>query len=255
MMKLIALLVFVLSAAAVAGQEESARTTVSAPTAGEAWTSPLSGMEFLWIQTLDLWVAKYETTNGEYRLKKPDHNSGSFMDHSLDGDRQPVVNVNFIEAFDYGEWMTGKEQELGKLPDGYHYRLPSEDEWLVFARCGEEHRYPWGKDWPPAYGNYRGQEAQGRGEKIEDYDDGHVVTSNVEESGRNQWGLYGVGGNVWEAATRDCGDENCKACGSWRGGSWDTAYEGLLRCTYRSTGILNYRFNNYGFRLVLARDD
>jgi len=239
----------------LAAGENSAPDAAPAPVQGDAWTSPSTGMAFVWIETLELWVATYETTNGEYRGKEPGHDSGTFMEHSLNGDRQPVVNVHFLEAVQYGEWLTEQERAANQLPAGYTYRLPSEAEWLAFARCGDTRKYPWGASWPPVHGNYRGQEAQGRGDKIEGYDDGHVATCNVEDSGRNEWGLYGVGGNVWEAAARRCEDENCKTCGSWRGGSWDSAAEGLLRCTFRSTGMPNYRFNNYGFRLVLAKED
>lgn len=228
---------------------EAALTTGSLPAKGTAWTSPAVGMEFAWIQPLEMWVAKYETTNGEYRKKDPAHNNGKFLTHDLNGDRQPVAMVSLRDATAYAEWLTQRDREQGRLPEGYHYRLPFEKEWLAFARCGQDVEFPWGNGWPPTVGNYRGQEAEGRGEKIDTLRDPYPVACDVENSGRNSWGLYGVGGNVWEACRGDCGDPEC---GAWRGGSWDSGTPGLLRCTFRSVGIPEYRFINYGFRLVLS---
>lgn len=211
--------------------------------------SPTTGMEFVWIAELGIWVGKYEVTNGEYLKKKPRHNSGSYRGFSLNGDRQPVVRVSFRDAKKFADWLT--ENERGSLPRGYRYRLPSNEEWTVIALCGEDRLYPWGDSWPPTRGNYSDLAAM---EKlnipgIEGYLDGHVVTAEVELSGRNEWGLYGVGGNVWEAcAATTSGD----AFGAWRGGSWRHNREGLLRAAVHNVGVGTARYDDRGFRLVLA---
>lgn len=58
---------------------------------GQNWTSPFTGMEFVWIPAMNIWVGKYEVTNAEYRKKDPGHDSGSYEGHTLNQDRQPVV--------------------------------------------------------------------------------------------------------------------------------------------------------------------
>jgi len=233
-----------------AGEPMRARAANNAaPTRGAAWISPSTGMEFVWVEALGIWVGKYETTNGEYREKDAAHDSGKLLDHSLNEDRQPVAMVGFEDAMKYADWLTSRDQEQGRLPEGYRYRLPSEEEWLAFARCGEALEFPWGNSWPPSFGNYRGQEAQGRGDKIANHKDEYPAACDVEKSGSNRWGLYGVGGNAWEACAED---RTAEEPGSWRGGSWDSGTPGLLRCTFRSVGIPTYRFINYGFRLVLS---
>ena len=196
------------------------------PAKGANWTSPSTKMEFVWVRALGIWVGKYTTTNGEYRRKEPLHHSGTFLKYSLDGDRQPVVMAGFDQARAYAEWLTARDREQGRLPKGYRYRLPTEDEWLAFARCGEAVEYPWGNDLPPKFGNYRGQEAEGRGDKLANYRDKYPAACNVEQSGRNRWGLYGVGGNVWQACATD---RSGVEPGSWRGGSWDSGSPRLLR--------------------------
>lgn len=58
-------------------------------------------MAFVWIPSLKIWVGKYEVTNGEYRKMKPSHDSKAYEGHSLNGDRQPVVYMNFDDAKEF----------------------------------------------------------------------------------------------------------------------------------------------------------
>ena len=171
------------------------------PVAGTDWTVPSVGMEFVWIKALECWVGKYEVTNGEYRKFKPAHDSRSYEKHSLNGDRQPVVFISFDDAVAYAKWLTEQEQKAGRLPDGYSYRLPTRDEWMTFCQCGDKHLYPWGDEVPPTYGNYAGREAGGEWARIAGYKDGFQVSCPVEQSGVNDWGLYGVGGNACHNAS------------------------------------------------------
>ena len=220
------------------------------PVEGQDWTSPATGMEFVWIDELEMWVGKYEVTNAEYRSKEQDHDSGEFLGHSLDGDRQPVVRVNFSDAKSYAQWLTRQDEDV---LDGARYRLPSEDEWTTFAQCGDGRKYPWGNQWPPRSGqagNYHGQEGAGTWGKISGYNDGFPVTAPVDKLWRNPWGLYGVGGNVWEACAKD---SSGGSFGAWRGASWYYDYQDYLRVSTRSVRVGSRRRYRYGFRLVLSR--
>ncbi|MDD4737445.1 MAG: SUMF1/EgtB/PvdO family nonheme iron enzyme [Kiritimatiellae bacterium] len=222
------------------------------PSEGQPWVSTATGMEFIWVPALNLWVGKYEVTNGEYRKMNSQHNSRDYKMLSLNGDRQPVVFVDFHDARTFARWQTMKE--IDALGD-FSYRVPTETEWQKFAQCGDYRTYPWGDTFPPKYGNYPDSAARryfSIWTGVDGYTDGFVVTCPVEESGVNDWGLYGVGGNVWECcATRT----DNYSFGSWRGGSYahDFPYERMLRCDCR--GTLSDRTKNVmcGFRLVLSR--
>lgn len=236
-----------------AGLTLRAEEAAKGPAEGQAWTVPEVGMEFVWIAALKCWVGKYETTNGEYRKFQFDHDSVEVNGHRFKGDRQPVVLVNFDDANVYAAWLTKRERQAGRLPArGLHYRLPTKDEWMTFAQCGDDRTYPWGNNWPPKYGNYADRTAKGAFTDwtvIAGYDDGFAVTCPVEKSGKNDWDLYGVGGNVWECtAARPDGEFD-----AWRGASWVYYGRVILRCDYRIACLASNRTYYNGFRLVLSR--
>ncbi len=174
-----------------------------APVPGEDWRSPATGMEFVWIEDLEIWVGKYEATNEEYRKMNPDHDSGAYEGHSLNGDRQPVVQVSFKDAVAFASWMTHLEYEAENLPTCYRYRLPSDREFQTLMGGGGRQRRPWGNQWPPPKDlavNYSGEESL-LNEKIEGYRDAFIVSAPVDDLWINPLGLAGVGGNVWEVTS------------------------------------------------------
>lgn len=216
-------------------------------------------MEFVWIEPMGIWVGKYEVTNGEYRCKQPEHHSGDYKGHSLNGERQPVVQVNFNDAKSFAAWMTERDRAAEGLPKGFRYRLPSEQEWETFAKAGRDVVYPWGNTWPPVNGqagNYADQALKklypimGFLTSIRGYNDGHAVSAPVEQSWKNPWELFGVGGNVWEMAAKDASNESF---GAWRGGSWHDDLQDVLRVTYRGVHVGSNHYYVSGFRLVLSR--
>ncbi len=248
-MKLTVLLpmLFALAAADARVQGEES----SAPMQGRDWTVPQIDMEFVWVPAMECWVGKYEVTNGEFRAFKPDHDlDAKYENHSLSGDRQPVVNVGYDDAKEYAEWLTGKEQKAGRLYAGLKYRLPKGDEWTKFAQCGDNRQYPWGNEWPPKYGNFS-DKASAWSDKIEGYEDGFAVTCPVEKSGKNDWGLYGVAGNVWEWTSER--HPRKKENRLLRGASWNDFVLFYPLCSYRCDFRSSYRDSIIGFRLVLAR--
>jgi len=226
------------------GENKTIKVTMKEATGpGQLWTSPATGMEFVWIEALKIWVGKYEVTNGEYRRFKADHTSKDYNGHTLDGDRQPVVYVNFDDAVAFARWMTERDLANGRLPKDLRYRLPTEAEFLAYAQVGRNWEYPWGNNWPPVSGkagNYG----------VDGYNDGYAVTAPVEKSWMNPWRLYGVGGNVWEVTASDATN---RAFGAWRGGSWYNNYPGILRSGYRNDYAGSTRNHGNGFRLVLSR--
>ena len=246
--RIIALLSGLLIACADGRAEIEGKKKADGPAQGQDWTSPTTGMEFVWIKALNCWVGKYEVNNADYRKKERNHNSKDYEGHSLNGDRQPVVYVNYDDAQAYAKWLT--EQDRAVL-GGAEYRLPTKDEFTAFAQCGDGREYPWGDNWPPRSGqagNYSGQESAWKN-KIDGYRDSHPVTCDVEKSWKNPWGLFGVGGNVWECTSKTPGG----SFDAWRGAAWFCYYQGGLRCSYRFVLSASLRFGyRFGFRLLLA---
>ncbi|HAR66421.1 MAG TPA: hypothetical protein DCR55_09455 [Lentisphaeria bacterium] len=217
---------------------------------GENWKDPVLNVEFIWLPALEFWVGKHVTTNAEYRAFNAAHDSGEYEGETLNGDRQPVVQVSYEDAMAYCGWFTERLRDRNAIQNGQFLRLPSHQEWTVFASCGKQKEFPWGDEWPPIYGNYADETARRKyrdWEHIAGYDDHATVTCPVEESGANEWGLWGVGGNVYEW-TFQAGGTSCEL----RGGSWTTCQKEYLRINNRYPREPSTRLLNFGFRPVLV---
>lgn len=166
-----------------------------------------NGMELIRVPTLSVLVGRHEVSNAQYRQYKPRHRSGYWGDRSLDAPDMPVANVDWYDAVRFCRWLTVKYGTA----TGVEFDLPSVDEWIAAAECGKERPYPWGDEWPPAYGNYADRTfatsalpfAEGlicltNSAVFTTYDDGFAVAAPVTMAGSNEWGFYGLAGNVSE---------------------------------------------------------
>lgn len=209
-------------------------------------------MEFVWIKPLDIWVGKYEVTNQEYRRCDPNHRCGEYDNHSLDGDRQPVVKVNCsTDVMGYIEWINARCAE--QLPAGHRVRLLSEEESLAILQCGDDREYPWGSGWPPPQDwNYHGEESAAPRPRMADHRDKWPVSCPVEESGRNDWGLYGVADNVQEWNGKARGEVLKRRTHDLVGASWYYGDKDYLRCNCRPSLRYGGSTTYVGFRLVIG---
>ena len=153
--------------------------------------------------------------------------------------------------------------------------MPTDEEWSV--ACGPT-EFPWGAKFAPGKGdgNYSGVEAMvGPLEGFSDEfvkakrNDGWARTAPVGSYVANRYGLYDMGGNVWEwcsswyvstmndAATLAAvpslkDDGGGKTARVVRGGSWFNDAREYTRSARRNYDVPRYRVDRYGFRVVLV---
>lgn len=193
-------------------------------------------------------ISDFQAYASEKNLSMPEQASGSGATH-------PVVNVTWMEAVDFCEWLTAKERTAGNLPEGLVFRLPGDLEWSAAVglpheegtrpdqRSGELDGYPWGASWPPPKG--AGNYSQELG--VDDFE----FTSPVGSFPANEFGIFDLGGNVWEW----CSDfiDRSQDCRVLRGASWFNGYQDRMKSSFRNDlGHPGARFSSFGFRVVLG---
>ena len=189
------------------------------------------------------------------------------------GPTHPVVGVSWNEAMAFCDWLTRKERNEGKLGGNQMYRLPSDGEWSNAVWYGE---YPWGTTWPPpkGAGNYADQALvatlPGKNWQCLAQNDDYAQTSPVGSFQPNPYGLYDMGGNVWQwcfdrgplvpVKSDTAGKEfpglsddevDAGEMKALRGASWSDNAPGFLRSLFRNSEFPSYRYTKIGFRIVL----
>ncbi|MCP4698226.1 MAG: SUMF1/EgtB/PvdO family nonheme iron enzyme, partial [Gammaproteobacteria bacterium] len=257
------------------------RETQQVKPAGNSWTEPVTGMEFVKIPgacfqmgspesekgrfdnekphrvcVKDFWLAKTEVTNAQYRKFKRDHNSKEFAGHSLNGAKQPAVYVSWQDAMKFIDWLNRQGKEK--------YRLPTEAEWEYAARAGTKTAYYWGDKPDDACRYANVHDLISKRENKFDWthhncEDGYAVTAPAGSFRPNKFGLYDMLGNVWEWTCSEWdsnygGEE--KRCSSknhvngnrvFCGGSWDNIPRDV-RSAVRDSWKPDNRYNKLGFR-------
>lgn len=156
---------------------------------------------------------------------------------------RPMVNVSWNDCQQFIQYLNNLT--------GLTFRLPTEAEWEFAARGGNLSRnYPYsGGDTLRKVGWY--------------CDNSHNQAHKITTLRPNELGIYNMSGNVWEwcqdwyapyteAAQIDPkGPENGTAK-VYRGGSF-VDIESYLRVSVRNSGVIDYKMNNLGFRIVLEK--
>ncbi len=186
--------------------ESPAPESAAAPKRPESLREPISGMEFVWIESgcfsmgspeveigreddespmhelcLDgFWMGKYEVTQGQWQQVMGEN--PSFFTPVKIGEialTHPVERVSWLVVQQFLE-------TLNEQSDNVTYRLPSEAEWEYAARAGSDTMYSFGNDL----------------DKLKDHawysQNSNNKTHPVGQGTPNAWGLYDMHGNVWE---------------------------------------------------------
>jgi hypothetical protein len=168
----------------------------------------------------------------------------------------PAVNVSWVDATAFCEWLTEKERKDGKIKDDQCYRLPTDAEWNVavglppdkekgdtpFERSGKiPGVYPWGKKWPPPRnsGNYAPSL------KVDAFE----FTSPVGSFRAGKFGLFDMGGNVLQWCQDWYNSEKTNRV--LRGSCWKASENPFLLSSWRFSDTPGLRVEAYGFRCVL----
>ena len=159
------------------------------------------------------------------------------------GSQKPVEQVSWNDC---KEFIT----KLNKLT-GKNFRLPTEAEWEYAARGGNKSK------------GYKYSGSNTIGNVAWYTDNSSSKTHDVKTKTPNELGIYDMSGNVYEWCEDWYGNYSSgsqtnptgPSTGSYRvlrGGSWIN-YAKYCRVSHRSSINPDYRFNDYGFRLVLSQ--
>jgi len=164
----------------------------------------------------------------------------------------PVTGINWYHAVDYCNWRNAIEG----LSSAVGYRLPTEAEFEYAARGGLEGKnFPWGNEFNSSLANFDDEKGVIKGNWWR--------LAKVKDAPPNNYGLYGMSGNVWQW-TNDWYDKNyykespkdnptgpkTGRTKVLRGGSWGSISPDYLRVAKRSYAQPdNYNYD-IGFRCV-----
>ncbi|WP_170940429.1 PEGA domain-containing protein [Pseudoalteromonas sp. NBT06-2] len=219
-----------------------------------------------------------EVTNKQFKQFESEHSSGHVKGKSLNGIDQPVVNITWIQAALFCNWLSLKE----KLKNVYNikdnklisfdekakgYRLPTEAEWIWSSRFIDDQmlKYPWGDSLPPTKKSGNFADISGAailGNVQAKYNDNYPVSAPVASFNKNKKGIYDLSGNVAEwshdlyeiqtgLSSKIQVDPMGPLTGDYhviRGSSWAHGTRTELRLSFRDYG--NSKRQDLGFRIA-----
>ncbi|MCX6907532.1 MAG: bifunctional serine/threonine-protein kinase/formylglycine-generating enzyme family protein [Verrucomicrobia bacterium] len=231
-----------------------ATPATTATTISQPWTNSL-GMKFVPVAGTSVQFSIWDARVQDYQAFVTATGRSWGKPPFEQGPTHPAVNVSWDDAKAFCAWLTGKERCADALNSTQEYRLPTDMEWS--AAVGLENEigstpaersgkiadvFPWGAQWPPP----RGAGNYGWKSNVDDF----AQTSPVGSFAANRFGLYDMGGNVFQW----CEDFYDGRSGDrmLRGASWFHGDRGHLSSSSRNRKNPDYRNKYHGFRCVLA---
>ncbi len=190
----------------------------------------------------------WDTRVYDYNVYAPSHTrvDSNWIDWACNfpaswvGNDYPVTDVSWNDAKAFCAWLTRKERNEGKIGTDYEYRLPTDHEWSCAIGIGaleNPNAAPAAKD---GVGNYNSDL------KVRKFNGPSPVGSFKP----NNYGLYDMGGNVWQWC-EDWYDASKKER-VMRGASWGDFDPGFIVSSGRNKVAPTYCDGFLGFRCVLA---
>ena len=205
--------------------------------------------------TQGFYLGKYEVTQSQYKAVMTGNTNSLSVDPShFKGNNRPVENVNWNDTQVFLTRLNA--HQVGSLPAGWSYALPTEAQWEYACRAGTTTAYSWGNDINSSMANYNWD---GGGTNGIDF----KQTRDVGQYAANLWGFYDMHGNVfewvndWRADYPSDPQINPQGPISGtervqRGGSWN--YNGTeLRSAKRGSYSPNSKSFIRGFRISLQK--
>lgn len=205
------------------------------------------GMKFAPVPGTNLLVSIWDTRVKDYRAFVQETGRPWRAPNFPQTPDDPAVNVSWEDAQAFCRWLSAKE--------GLTYRLPTDAEWSLAAELPGEmgdtpkekdsrikNVYPWGTAWPPpnGAGNYDLSRLQPNDE--------YEKTSPVGRFAENAYGLFDMGGNVWQW----CEDwyDSSQRRRVLRGAAWNSCTQDILLSSFRYYAFPSETSETIGFRCV-----
>lgn len=159
----------------------------------------------------------------------------------------PAFGVSAIKARYFCRWLTIRERALGRIGEGYFYRLPTLDEWkaaasdsgLAAANIARQDISP--EHWPLSLKRAEGQ-------------DGYPFFAPVNEGAPNRHGFFHCYGNVKEWVLLEPDLNGRQRAGSV-GGSWASNPKRAAQPPLTPQGKFGGTRTDHGFRCILILGD
>jgi len=189
----------------------------------------------------NFYVGAYEVTFEEFDMFTKETGWKAPLDNGWGRGKHPVININYIDAEAYVQWLSKKSHK--------HYRLITEDEWEYIARAGSSAIYGFSDDEAELelYAWYK------------ENSNNHPHKIGTKKA--NRFGIYDILGNVAEMtsssyyrydSTEYLSKQNDSDMRVIRGGSYFSAYDELE--VYKRQEMLESEKNSAtGFRIVLEK--
>ncbi len=198
-------------------------------------------------------LTETEITQGQYQYLMKS-NPSKFKDQ---GPNLPVEKVSWKNAKTFCEKLTKEHHDLGRLPLGWEYQLPTEAQWEYACRAGTSTAFHYGDSLVSTQANFNGKYPYGTDVKQKFLERTTIVKSYKP----NLWGLYDMHGNVYEWCSDWYGDyrQDVDPYGAEsgtnrvnRGGSWNSRARNC-RSAYRLVNSPSRSWLNLGFRVAAVQ--